>query len=448
MNIKTPQKLVLLVILSSLLFLYSCAGLSQPNRLPVVNAGSDQTTFVNTKVTLDGSSSSCPSGNRLYYGWVQTAGPSVTLSDPGNIKPIFTPTREETYTFQLIVNDGKLYSPPDYVTISVKQMNQSPISDAGSDQKADVGTKVTLDGSASHDPDGDRLFYGWNQTAGTSLVTLSDPGNIRPAFIPVKEGTYTFQLIVNDGKLYSPPDYVTISVNQMNSQPIADAGNHPTVTIDEEVILDGSESYDPDNDPLTYKWDQIDGPPVTLSNHADIRPQFTPGTVGEYRFQLIVNDGSLNSIPGFVTIKVNDGQITSEPARVIPQPGECPTETLGTFRHNGFRGTNVVRQSNGKNRLECWGYNMEIETSGELEVCIPAGYKLEGSIGGNAFKWVGLKKFSSYDYQFMSYLLRVNKGSIIQIKIKRLKKSSSDFIFIFHLYPPGKSPGVIKQATN
>jgi len=439
MNIKNPPKLVLLVILSSLLFLYSCAGLSQPDRVPVVNAGSDQTTFVNTKVTLDGSSSFCPSGNRLFYGWVQTAGPSITLSDPGNIRPIFIPNIEGAYTFQLIVNDRKLYSPPDYVTITVKQMNQLPVSDAGSDQEADVSENVTLDGSASHDPDGDRLFYGWIQTAGPS-VTVSNPGNIRPTFTPVKAGAYTFQLIVNDGKLYSPPDYVTITVTQMNWQPIADAGDHQTVAIDKEVILDGSESYDPDNDPLTYRWVQIEGPPVTLSIPVDIKPQFTPITGGEYTFQLIVNDGSLNSIPGCVTIKVNE--ITSEPDRVLPQPDESHTETLGTFRHNGFRGTNVVRQSNGENLQRCWRYNMEIQTNGELEVCIPAGYELKGSIGGSAFHWEGLKTFPKYPYQFMSYLLRVNRGSNIQIEIRRREESSSDFIFIFHLYPSGRWPGV------
>jgi hypothetical protein len=361
------------------------------------------------------------------------------LSDPGNIRPIFTPTKDGTYTFQLIVNDGKLYSPPDYVTITVKQMNQLPVSDAGSNQEADVSENVTLDGSESHDPDGDPLLYGWVQTAGPS-VTLSDPGNIRATFIPVKAGAYTFQLIVNDGKLYSPPDCVTITVTQMNWQPIVDAGGHQTVAIDEEVILDGSESYDPDNDPLTYKWIQIEGPPVTLSSPADIRPQFTPRTAGEYRFELIVNDGSLNSIPGYVIIRV---EMTSEPDRVIPQPDECPTETLEeTFSHDGFRGTNVVRQSNGENLQRCWRYNMEIQTNGELEVCIPAGYELKGSIGDSAFHWEGLKTFPSYPYQFMSYLLRVNRGSNIQIEIRRREESSSDFIFIFHLYPPGRWPGV------
>jgi len=92
--------------------------------------------------------------------------------------------------------------------------NHAPVADAGPAQTVDQEQTVTLDGSASSDPDGDHLIYRWKQTAGTP-VTLSDAGGVKPTFTaPKKEDTLTFQLIVSDGLLDSPPATVTIKINK------------------------------------------------------------------------------------------------------------------------------------------------------------------------------------------------------------------------------------------
>ena len=66
-----------------------------------------------------------------------------------------------------------------------------------------------------------------------------------------RAGSYTVQLIVNDGKVDSLPDQVVIN---QNSPPTANGGPDKSVAVTTTVTLDGSGSIDVDGDPLTYQW--------------------------------------------------------------------------------------------------------------------------------------------------------------------------------------------------
>ncbi|MFA6451056.1 MAG: PKD domain-containing protein, partial [bacterium] len=288
------------------------------NLAPVANAGPDQ--FINqpgTLVTLDGSASADPLGDPITYLWTQTSGPAAALSNSTIVNPTFTPGAPGVYVFQLVVNDGIVNSPADTVTITV---NTVPVANAGPDQLViQPAILITLDGSASADADGDPITYAWTQTGGAA-VTLSSNTAQQPTFTPAAPGIYTFNLIVNDSHINSPADTVVITVNTV---PVANAG--PDQSIAQPgllVTLDGSASSDADGDPITYAWTQTSGPAALLSSATAQKPTFTPALPGTYIFQLIVNDGLINSAPDSVTVIINTVPVANAgPDQIIIQPG-------------------------------------------------------------------------------------------------------------------------------
>ena len=98
--------------------------------------------------------------------------------------------------------------------------------------------------------------------------------------------------------------------------PTADAGPDQTgVREGALVMLDGSGSSDPDDDPLRFRWNQLSGQPVVLSSQSIVNPTFTApqGLTADavLSFRLLVTDPSGRFDSDTVTITVEQG--TSPP---------------------------------------------------------------------------------------------------------------------------------------
>ena len=293
------------------------------NHAPTAEAGVDKDVQFGTRVNLDGRSSSDPDGNPLSYSWAQVSGPQATLYNAQSAQPYFDATLTGTLMFELIVNDGKVNSTPDTVTIRVLKANNAPIADAGTNMKVKVGTMVTLDASASTDPDGDILTYRWEQVSGAT-VELTGFNTMKPSFTPTVTGVLEFKVIVSDGQA-SAEDSVQITVDSINHVPVAEAGNGIIATIGQKVTLDGCGSYDADGDSLSFIWSQVDGPRVSLSAPNSVNPSFVSTEIGTYIFELKVYDGKDTSIADTVTISVQEGTVNIMP--VSPTNGAVVTKT-------------------------------------------------------------------------------------------------------------------------
>jgi hypothetical protein len=183
------------------------------------------------------------------------------------------------------------------------QSNSPPIAVVGAAQTVAKRSLVTLDGSGSHDPDGDPITYSWTQTAGPSVV-LSSATAVKPQFTaPGVSGSLSFSLTVNNGQSSSTSATTTVTV--INHDPVASAGSDVTVAANAPVALDGAGSSDADGDPLTYQWAQTAGPSVSLSSSASAHPTFVaPNSAAVLQFTLVVNDGEADSAVSTVSITV------------------------------------------------------------------------------------------------------------------------------------------------
>lgn len=293
------------------------------NSAPVANAGIDQYVATTSTVTLNGSASSDSDGDMLTYSWHITSKPAVSnasLSNATVINPTFVADLDGTYVIQLIVNDGTVNSAIDTVTITALTGNSAPVAIAGIDQNVDTGSTVTLDGSGSSDPNSDNITYSWTLTVKPveSSTMLSNAATINPSFIADKDGSYTVQLITNDGELDSTVDTVIITAVTPNSIPMATS---TAFTTSEDIPLNGTLSgVDNDGDTLTFikNANAVHGT-VTIDSNGTF--SYMPNTdyFGSDSFSYKVNDGQddSNIQEVLVTVQaVNDSPVVYDQSQI------------------------------------------------------------------------------------------------------------------------------------
>ena len=309
-----------------------------PNQPPVALTAAAQTiTMPVTNVSLDGSKSYDPDGIITGYAWVLLSGTGGTLATPTSATTLITGLTQGTYIYKLTVTDNNNASTSALDTIYVNPApsqpppNVSPIADAGPDQTITApSSSVNLNGSASHDPDGNITAYSWILVSMQGAVTISNANAANAAASGLTPGIYTFQLTVTDNNGASSTDNVSITVLPApilpNQNPVANAGTNQVIEAPaNSIALNGSSSFDPDGTIGLYAWTQISGPSSAgITNNNTATPTATGLIVGTYIFQLVVTDNNGATDADEVTIQVNAApkKINLAP---VAQPGSDTT---------------------------------------------------------------------------------------------------------------------------
>ncbi|MBZ9630618.1 tandem-95 repeat protein [Salegentibacter sp. LM13S] len=194
----------------------------------------------------------------------------------------------------------------------VTQQNSPP--DAEDDiYEVDQGGILTISAPGvllnDNDPDGDNLTAHLRLTVANGDFSFASNGSFTYEPDPGFAGVDVFTYEAYDGEEFSGEVTVTITVNSVNSAPLADDDNYTTnqdeiLNISSPGVLGNDE--DADGDPLTaILVDGSQNGTLDFNSDGSFSYEPAPGFSGVDTFTYNANDGEVNSNTAIVTITIN-----------------------------------------------------------------------------------------------------------------------------------------------
>lgn len=293
-------------------------------------------------VDLSGSNSTNNRNSTLTARWSWVSKPAnsqATFSADDIMSPQFTADLPGDYIVSLTVNDGTASSEP--VRLTVTATSPVPVANTQLRHSVRLGTySLELDGSASTIPTDatGSLDYAWalvtKPTDSAAYIADEDQATARLELDI--EGEYIVQLVVSHQGISSAPVLIEVIVSSGNAQPVAVAQD-VTVKLGETVALDGSQSYDPENETLQYRWSWNEVPKnvavPALTGRTSATASFTPEAAGSYTLNFFVYDGQWKSEEITVTAKVEPAAdypaVNHPPVGELVASGYSPSASVG-----------------------------------------------------------------------------------------------------------------------
>ncbi|HEY8973056.1 MAG TPA: putative Ig domain-containing protein, partial [Burkholderiaceae bacterium] len=265
-------------------------------------------------VVLDASGSTDADGDALSFSWTLTAHPAgsqIATSGSGSTLT-WKPDVTGVYTYDVVVTDGRGGSTTQSVSVTVD--NQAPAASVtvsatfsatpqlAASQPVIVNGRVTIDASATADPDGDPVDVTFDIVAPAgSTATLSVAGRTA-RFSPDLLGTYVVRVHGTDGRGASfESDY---PFDASDRAPISTVAVTPTftatplqmpsvpVTVGANIGLDATATTDPDGDPVTVTFELTQPASSTAALSVNGRAaHFSPDVLGAYEVRVRGIDG-------------------------------------------------------------------------------------------------------------------------------------------------------------
>lgn len=255
---------------------------------PTSNAGTPPSGNTLDNLTFDGTGSS---GNITNYIW--DFGDGYGASGPSASTVNHSYMDDGTYTVSLAVVSNISLADVDVIQVTVD--NRPPVVEGIDDIATDLGVSHDLLAMA-HDDDGYIASYLWDFDDGTTS-TARDPTHAWAS-----DGPHQCSLNVTD----DDGDYTIVHfwVNVTDVAPMASFTAPSSVNEGQTVVVDGSGSYEPGDDIVSWQWDwESDG---TWDNATGPASLTTYGKPGYYNITLRVIDGEGSSNETTLEVYVRD----------------------------------------------------------------------------------------------------------------------------------------------
>jgi len=219
-------------------------------------------------VSVDASASYDPDGSAITYAWDFGDGAAAT-----GMIATHTYLVENDYLITLTVTDADMLTGTASTTVTAQKPPEPPIASFS------VGTDflaVSVDASASNDPDGTIVSYAWNFGDGSTGM------GVTATHTYTAEGNYLIALTVTDNEGMTGYAEKWVLVNEEPKAPFAVISYTPDWLT---VNVDGSGSYDLDGTIQSWAWTFGDGAVATGSTASH-----TYASDGSYTITLTVTD--------------------------------------------------------------------------------------------------------------------------------------------------------------
>lgn len=212
-------------------------------------------------------------------------------------------TASHTYTLDY-AGDANYSAASTSVSVPVSPATGSRTSLMSSRNPAVVGQSVTFTATVARTsgtalPTGSVTFqsfvpgFPFARTLGTSAVGSDGKASVTVAAQDLAGSQDVWATYGGDSASQGSTSNTITQLVNAASPPVARAGADQTATFQAQPTLDGSLSSDPQGEPLTYRWSQVDGPVVTLADRTEAKTKVTvPSTAGVAHLRLTVTNAA------------------------------------------------------------------------------------------------------------------------------------------------------------
>ncbi|MEM2870249.1 MAG: PKD domain-containing protein [Thermoplasmata archaeon] len=296
------------------------------NHPPTAVPGPKRTTRVYAPVMFDGSASSDPDGDELFFSWDFGDGTTAT-----GMKVNHTYTRAGSYNVTLNVSDGGQGS-WSVASTEVEVSDDAPIPIITIDTLPNNGTyqkgePVVFNGTRSLDENPGLLQFDWDFGDGTEHGTGAVVEHVY-----IEGGKYDVILTVTDPAGHKgTSDPYRVVINNPPKAVISSPKDRAFFLTTDEIHFSANGSSDPDGDELTYEWRSNLMGALGTSRFFNMKINVT----GTHIIQLMVYDGKGRSSYGIAMVTIDVSERTNNPpelsnGKVDPTEGD---ELITTFRY-------------------------------------------------------------------------------------------------------------------